>query len=426
MSSSLFWALAALLLALTLAPLLWALLRQRPATAQVAAPGLNLAVLRDQLAEAERDLAADVITHERFVELKAELERRVLEDVQPHAAPPAPAPARPARTTAVVLALALPLASVLAYRALGQPEALNPHVAAAEPEGDPAEMAKKMEAAVAQLAAKLKEKPDNPVGWHMLGRSYLLLQQPGPAVEALRQATAQAPDNPDAWADLADAVGLAQGAKLAGEPLGYIQKALALKPDHGKALALAGSAEFEAGRYAQARAQWEKLLRQVEPGSEAAQGIEASIAQARQREGLRGTAPAAPPAPATAADSAANPATASAGKAVSGEVSLSPALAAKAKPGDTVFVFARAAQGPRMPLAVLKLKVADLPRAFTLDDSQAMQPGMTISSVQQVVIGVRVSASGSASAQSGDLTGTSAPVAPGATGVKVVVDQVTP
>jgi cytochrome c-type biogenesis protein CcmH len=403
-----FWALAGLLLALTLALLVWPLLRPSARVA-TASPGLNQAVLRDQLREAERDLAADVISKERFEELKTELEARVLEDSTGYTAV---TPQRqPARKTALVLALAIPLASVMAYRALGQPEAMNP-APAAQVEQDATELAKQMEGAVAQLAQKLKEKPDNPVGWHMLGRSYLLLQKPPEAAAALRKAAELAPANPDVWADLADALGMVQGATLAGEPTQLIQKALALKPDHGKALALAGSAEFEAGRFAQARAQWEKLLATVPPESEAAQGVRASIAQARAKEGT-GAAPEQAGATANA-------------PALSGEVSLSPALAAKAQPQDTVFIFARAAQGPRMPLAVLKRRVADLPVKFSLDDTLAMQPNMKLSGFEQVVVGVRVSASGSATAQSGDLVGQSAPVSSNAKGVRVVIDQITP
>jgi cytochrome c-type biogenesis protein CcmH len=177
-------------------------------------------------------------------------------------------------------------------------------------------------------------------------------------------------------------------------------------------LALAGSAAFEAGRFAQARAQWEKLLATVPADSEAAQGVRASIAQARAKEGSA----AAPEAPAAMASTAT----------LSGEVSLSPALAAKAKPEDTVFIFARAAEGPRVPLAVLKRRVADLPLKFTLDDTLAMQPDLKLSGFAQVVVGVRVSASGSATGQSGDLVGKSEPVSSKAQGVRVVIDQVTP
>jgi cytochrome c-type biogenesis protein CcmH len=111
---------------------------------------------------------------------------------------------------------------------------------------------------------------------------------------------------------------------------------------------------------------------------------------------------------------------------VRGEIRLAPALKEKAAPDDTVFIFARAAQGPRMPLAVLRKQVRDLPATFQLDDSMAMNPALKLSSVAQVVVTARVSRSGGAMPQSGDLQGESPPVAPGAKAVSITIDQVVP
>ena len=117
---------------------------------------------------------------------------------------------------------------------------------------------------------------------------------------------------------------------------------------------------------------------------------------------------------------------ASAAQAVRGRVSLSSTLAAKAASDDTVFIFARAADGPRMPLAIIKRKVSDLPVTFSLDDSMAMSPQMKLSSFASVVVGVRVSKSGQATPQSGDLVGQSAPVALGAKPIELLIDGVQP
>jgi len=111
---------------------------------------------------------------------------------------------------------------------------------------------------------------------------------------------------------------------------------------------------------------------------------------------------------------------------ISGRVSLAPALAARVAPGDTLFVFARAAEGPRMPLAIIKRAGADLPLSFTLDDSMAMAPQFKLSAFANVVVGARLSKSGNAMPQSGDLEGTSPPLAGRHSGIEIVIDTVRP
>ncbi len=411
-----FWFIAAALLALGLAVLLPPLLRKRPRAAVLSSAGVSLAVLRDQAREARADQAAGLISAERFAELNAELEQRTLEDTA--AGAQHATAATPARRTALFLALALPLCSVLTYLALGQPGGLQPPAAAAPSEQEQAAMAVQMEQAMAQLAAKLNAQPDNAEGWRMLGRSHAVMGQHEQAAAAYRRAATLLPQDAGVLADLADSLAMVQGAKLSGEPTRLIQQALTLDPQHAKALALAGSAAFEAGAFAQARTHWERLLPLVPADSETAQALRGSIAQARSQEGGATQA--------TAAPAAAPPVAASSGASVAGSVNLAPALAAKVKPGDTLFIFARAAEGPRMPLAILKHQASELPLRFKLDDSMAMQPQMKLSAFASVVLTARISSSGGATPQTGDLMGQSAAVAPGAQGVQVVIDQVLP
>ncbi|MCE9640738.1 MAG: c-type cytochrome biogenesis protein CcmI, partial [Betaproteobacteria bacterium] len=226
-------------------------------------------------------------------------------------------------------------------------------------------------------------------------------------------------DNADLLADYADALAMAQGRRLDGKPLQIIERALQIDPMQWKALALAGTAAFERKDYRKAIGYWEKLQSQAPQGSEFARQVGANIEEARELGGIKPLARAEPKADAKAQKQAA-------GASVDGTVTLSRELAGKAAPTDTVFVFARAVEGPRMPLAIVRFQVKDLPAKFHLDDSLAMSPEMKLSKFPDVVIGARVSKAASATPQAGDLQGSSKPVKVGAAGVNVVIDQVVP
>jgi cytochrome c-type biogenesis protein CcmH len=191
-----------------------------------------------------------------------------------------------------------------------------------------------------------------------------------------------------------------------------VKRALAIDPDQWKALALAGTAALERKDYKQAIAYWERLRKVLPPDSGMEQSVEASIAEARALAGAK-------PAPKAKARVASS-------KEVTGKVSLAQGLAARAAPTDTVFIFARAANGPPMPLAVLRKQVRDLPLEFTLDDTMAMSPSLKLSDFPEVIVGARISRSGSATAQSGDLRGQSKPVKVGTTGIAIVIDSAVP
>ena len=411
-----FWIVAALFLAGALLMLLPPLWRPR-AEADVAPAGsLQLAVYRAQWQEAERDLAEGRLAPERAEEARDDIRRRWLEEA-PAAA--TAAAALPARRTAIALALLIPLASVLTYRALGDPQALAPAapVAAARPgaDGRHSVTREQIEAMVGALAERLKAEPGDAEGWMMLGRSYTALGRHTDAVTAFGRANQLAPGNPALLADFADVLAMVQGRRLAGEPARLIQQALDADPRHVKALALAGSAAFEARDYTAARGFWERLEAVVPAGSDTARSVQGSLAEARRLEAGTSTATPAAPAAAVAATAA-----------IDGEISLDPALAARVTPGDTLFVFARAVQGPRMPLAIVRRPVGAWPVPFVLDDSNAMSPERPLSGAGQVVVGVRISRSGNATPQPGDLVGQSGPVTPGTRGLRIVVAQVQP
>jgi cytochrome c-type biogenesis protein CcmH len=408
-----FLVVAAAMVAVAVAWVLVPLLRpHRPASPDPEAA--NLAVLRDQLAELDADLGRGTLTAERYAQARLELERRVLDEGEPGAPAGGAGPPAASAWAAAILGATIPLAAIAIYLAVGAPGALfadAPRGSGPQHEVTPAQL----EAMVAKLAAHVAKNPDDAQGWTLLARSYYVMGRYPEAVRAYERAASLAPRDADLLADYADALAVTQGRSLQGKPLELVRRALEIDPDHWKALALAGTAAFERKEYARAIAYWEQLMRVVPADSQIGRSLEASIAEARA---LAGATTAAAKAPKTGAVAA--------GAKVAGRVSLAPALAAKAAPTDTVFIFARAASGPPMPLAVLRRQVKDLPLEFALDDSMAMAPNLRLSGHSDVVVGARVSRSGNATPQSGDLQGLSKPVKVGATGLAIVIDRAVP
>ena len=288
---------------------------------------------------------------------------------------------------------------------------------------------------VGRLAARLEKEPGNAEGWVMLARTYYSMNRFPDAVRAFERAVALLPGDASLLADYADALGATQNG-LAGKPTQIIEQALKADPTHWKALALAGTAAFDRKDYAAAVAYWERMKTTVPPDAPMAKSIDASIAEARALGGLKGPVAAAmppastpprsrPPLPRAVKMPPGNGAPL-AGTSVAGTVALSPSVVAKVAPNDVVFVFARPADGSRMPLAILRKQVKDLPLTFTLDDSLAMNPTTAISRFGEVIVGARVSKSGNAVPQSGDLEGFTAPVKVGSSGLTVTIDRILP
>ena len=417
---TLFWVYAALLTAVALAFLVTPLVRGRgKSAASVSRAASNLTIFRDQLADLDEDLAAGTIGREQWEAARGDLQRGLLEDTGAPAAAPA-APVTRSTALAVVLAVALPVIAVSAYLVVGTPQGLDPGKANAVQGAPHALTQEQIESMVARLAEKLKANPDDPEGWAMLARSYSALGRFGDAAGAYAQADARFPLNAQLLADYADSLAMSQGQSLLGKPEALIQRALKADGSNLKALALAGTVEFEKQHFAKAAEYWKRILPLLPADSEMQNSVRASIKEAEDKEG---GAPKLSKEAAPAGQLAvAKPATAAAGKErVSGTITLAPALAARAAPDDTVFVLARPAQGSHMPLAALRVKVKDLPLAFSFDDSMAMSPAAKLSDFSEVVVAARVSKSGNVMPQPGDLEGVSRPVHPGTKGMHVEI-----
>jgi cytochrome c-type biogenesis protein CcmH len=416
----LFWTIAAALLLLAMGMVagpLW--LKPARRSAVPSASQSNVEVLKAQLGQIDQDLLQGSIDRSQHQAARAEIQRRLLEEEDVASAPER---AGSPRVTMLLLLAAVPLLAVGLYGLLGTPAALSLQALPGHGGNSPQDV----EAMIAKLAQRMEKQPPGQVsdteGWVMLGRSYAATQRYPEASRAFARALQLMPNDAQILADQADVLAMQQGGNLEGEPLRLIDLALKNNPSNLKALALAGTAAFERKDYAGAIRFWTRARATAPPDSDLARGLESSIVEARTAAG--GGVAVAGGAVATTASGAASKA-AGPGS-VSGRVSLAPALAARVAPGDTLFIFARAAEGPRMPLAILKRTGADLPLTFTLDDSMAMSPELKLSAFPSVVVGARLSKSGNAMPQSGDLEGQSAPLAGLSAGVEVLIDSVRP
>ncbi len=397
---------AVFLVVLALACVIVPLSRPRASKAGIDPAVSNLRIFRDQLVELDRDLAAGAIAAAQYAESRQEIERRVLEEAASE--PRGSSAGFGGRWTAAGLAAGLALAASILYLQLGSPESVAPQLARGQGEAPHGEVSDLIE----RLAARLERQPDE-AGFVLLARSYYSLRRYAEAARAFERAGAVVMHDADALADYADALAVAQGGRLSGKPLELALRAMALVPTHAKALALAGTEAFARKDYRGAIGFWER----VGGDSPLAQAIAGSIEEARELGNIKPTAKAGAPAPAQAPITAAR---------IAGTVKLTPALMSSVHREDTVFIFARAADGPRIPLAIVRRQVKDLPFSFSLDDSQAMAPNMKLSGAGAVVVGARISKSGDATPKSGDLQGFSGTVKLGATNVSVVIDSVVP
>jgi cytochrome c-type biogenesis protein CcmH len=406
---TLLWLLGAALAAAVLAWLLRPLLFGRH-SAVPSRSDANVSIYRDQMRELEADLAAGTLAREDYERARAELEARLLQDVAQPDPHPIPGPAaRGGRRAAWALGAAVPVIGLAVYLAVGSPGAID--LPPEPPQGQQHASAAQVAAMVERLAARLRENPDDADGWRLLGRSYSVMGRFDDAADAYAKAAARAPRDAALLADFADVLAMARGRSLQGEPEQLALRALEIEPSNLKALALAGTAAFERKDYARAAAHWERMLPHVAPDSDDARAIQRNVAEARALSNQK-----------IERTEKTEKKSSVAVAALRGTVSLSPKVKDKASPEDTVFVFARAAEGPPMPLAVARLRVRDLPYRFSLDDSMAMTPQLKLSAFPKVVVTARVSKTGNATAQPGDLQGASAPVSNSAAAVAVVID----
>lgn len=389
---------AAAVVALVLGLLLRPLFGRKIAVGQASHRQLNAAIYRDQLAKLKLDRAENLIGEEDYQQAQAELQLRALQDT---GEAETAAILRAPKKTMLAIDIALPLAAAGLYLLLGNPGAIDP------PAATHAAAEQDFERMVSGLAQKLEKDPDNLKGWAMLARSYKALERPLEAEKAYDRAGAYLDGDAQLLAEYADLAATNAGGKFAGKPIQLIEKALKADPNNAMALWLAGTAAFKLQDYDRAIGIWGRLLQQLPPDSDDARTLQGALNDARAKGGK-----------AAAATSAAN-------AGVGGRVELDPALAARVAPGDVVMIIARA-PGMRIPVAVLRAHASSLPLDFKLDDSSAMTPEARISAIATVEVEARISKSGMAQPEAGDLLSAVQTAKVGAHDLRLRVDRVRP
>ncbi|MBF8269432.1 MAG: C-type cytochrome biosis protein CcmI [Gammaproteobacteria bacterium] len=382
-----------------------------------------LAIFKQRLQELEREQQAGLISAEQLQTVKLEMEKNLLDEVNVPAGEAVTQSLRIPpdwKTTGVVLIL-IPALAIGLYFQLGQPGIIDAlQLASVHGSANGQEQMASIEQMVDQLAARLQNSPDDVEGWTMLARSYKVLGRHADAVTAYEHLYTLTGDEPGVLLQYADTLAMANGNRMSGKPAELVQKALALSPDDTMGLWLAGMAAREQGDNKSALEYWQRLLPQVKDDAESYQEVTQLIHSAQQDLGL-------PVAAAEEQSPAPTQSTAVGAKGIRVKVTLAAELAGKVNPEDALFVFARASNGPPMPLAAAKKQVKDLPLDIVLDDALAMMPELKISGYDSVQINARISKSGAPTESSGDLVASAVNATPGQEQtVELLIESVVP
>ncbi|MET0086984.1 MAG: c-type cytochrome biogenesis protein CcmI [Sedimenticola sp.] len=407
-----FWIISAVLILIAIAFLAPALLRTRQ-TMVLDRNQQNVVIAQERLSELEADLANGVLDQDQFQQSKLELEQALILDLSEddEGGSKDEAPRGPGRIAMGGLALLVPALTLVIYLNLGSPHLVEPggqDMMAGHQSGE----APSVEQMISALEERLEGNPEDAQGWFLLGRSQMAQENYPRAMQAFEKVYKLVGDEPAVLLALADAEAMSREGDLSGRPSELIRKAVKANPSDTTALWMAGIVEHRAGNLQLALQHFQLLEPRLaeEPESQArVQGFIATISEEL------GVAPAASPEPVASPGADAAPAK------VKLRIALAPEFASQAGPEETVFVYAKALQGPRMPLAAARHKVKDLPLEIALDDSTAMMPAMRISNFPEVIVGARVSRSGNAIAESGDLVGEVSPVSVSGDGVTEIV-----
>lgn len=381
----------------------------------------NVIIARERLAELKSEHEAGSLSEEEYEQTRLELEQALLIDLDSGSTDSAAATPGDTRRSPFALlfsALFIVGATLSVYLYLGTPQLVDGEALVAQEQDGELPSIDEM---LTMLEARLAQNPEDAEGWYLLGRTHMALKDYQKAATAFDKVNQLVSDQPSILLALADALAMAAGGDLQGRPAELIRRAVSLAPDDQTALWLAGMVESQSGNPALALQHLRHLKPMLAADPDATAQVDRLIAATEGQLAAAGPGKMQEP-----VDQAAAPA-AMAGAAITARVSLSAELAERVKPDESLFIYARALTGPKMPLAAVRMKAGDLPATIELTEGQAMVPGMSLARFPQVVVGARISQSGDAVAASGDLLGEVSPVTVSDDEVvELVIDSVVP
>ncbi len=366
--------------------LLLPLFSKKGQQSKVERDAVNIQAAATRLSELKLELENGLISQDRFDNYKLELETAALDDLRNDASSETQEH-KGNRILAVIVALLVPLLSIVIYQQLGNEAAFHPELQTDES----AIASQEIEKMLVAVEQAVKENPDDIEGRIALAQVYVELERYSDAATVYLELMKLRPNDPDVLVNYAEALARSHGNRLTGKPTELLNEALEIEPKHGRALWLAGFAEQQADNKEGALAHWRHLLAGMEEGSEVHKHLENLISELESGTSV--------PENHTAVQQS------DVQQSIQVKVALSSEFLTKVDPNTTLFIYARASEGPPMPLAVHKGLAKDLPITVTLDDSMAMMPQMTLSSFPKVIVGARLSSNGQPQGQTGDYEG---------------------
>ncbi|MCG5499862.1 c-type cytochrome biogenesis protein CcmI [Ectothiorhodospira lacustris] len=415
-----FWIGAVLLFSLAALVILWPFIRRRQ-QADVAFRGLNLTIYRQRMAELDQELSNGLLTREQYEAAKAELEDNLITDVeQPEETPAVPTPApRQGMILLGITAVLVPVAALLIYFQLDTAPRMSPAQTLAMGQ-EPSHDMMDIERMIVQLRERLEVDPDNTENWLFLARTYGFVERFEDAAAAFDEAYRRTGDEPDLNVDYAESLMLATDGRVSRQASRLLDRALELDPDHQNGLWLGAIADFQQENYPRSAQRLDHLLSRLPEGSDAARSVAEALRDVRTMTG--GMAGEQTPTADAGTDAGA--------LAIEVEVVLDESLAGRVTGEEFIMVFARPAQGPRMPLAIVRARAESFPLNLRLEDEGGMVEGMSMREFGEVQVVARLSRTGMAQAESGDMEGVSEAVTVSADTpapkVRLTIDRVLP